>query len=281
MEFLTGALAGAVECMIVQPFDIIKTRYQLNPGVNAGIYKTASSLMREGGALRLYRGLLPEVAGGMPRSSAMYASQTYAQRQLTAWNGGQATTSVAVAAGIFAGVPEAVVATPFQVVKVRLQSIQHLNRYSNSLDCLRKVVAEEGVLALMQGLPTTCWRNSVWNGVYFGCMHLIKDVSDELRPTGTLAQTVYSLGIGFIGGAVATTCNAPFDVAKSRIQSEVTAGPLCAERKYHTTFQTLRRIAREEGWKAMYKGYTPKLLRMGVGGAVGITSFEFFNKLCC
>jgi len=280
MEILTGALAGAVECVTVQPLDIVKTRYQLNPGVNVGIYRTVTSLVAEGGVLRLYRGLLPEVTGGMPRSSAMYASQSYAQRKLTAWNGGQSTTAVAVAAGLFAGVPEAVVATPFQVVKVRLQTIQHLNRYSNSVDCLKKVVAEEGVLALVQGLPTTCWRNSVWNGVYFGCMHLIKDKSDELCPTGVFAQTVYSLAIGFVGGAVATTCNAPFDVAKSRIQSEVTAGPQGAGRKYHSTFQTLRLVAREEGWKAMYKGYTPKLLRMGVGGAVGITSFEFFNRLC-
>jgi len=279
MELLTGALAGAVECATVQPFDTIKTRYQLNPGVNVGIYNTAKHLVKEGGVMGLYRGVLPEVAGGMPRSSAMYASQSYATRQLAAWNGGQATTSVAVTAGIFAGIPEAIVATPFQVIKVRLQAVQHLKRYKNSLDCFKKVCAEEGVLALMQGLETTCWRNSVWNGVYFGCMHLIKDVSEELRPSGALAQTVYSLGVGFVGGAVATTCNAPFDVAKSRIQSEVSSGPLSAERKYFTTFQTLRRILGEEGPRALYKGYTPKLLRMGIGGAVGITGFEFFNEL--
>jgi hypothetical protein len=34
---------------------------------------------------------------------------------------------------------------------------------------------------------------------------------------------------------------------------------------------------REEGARALYKGYLPKLLRMAIGGAVGITSFDFFN----
>jgi hypothetical protein len=34
---------------------------------------------------------------------------------------------------------------------------------------------------------------------------------------------------------------------------------------------------REEGVRALYKGYLPKLLRMALGGAVGITSFDFFN----
>lgn len=50
--FLAGALAGAVECLVVQPFDLVKTRYQLNPGMNAGIFSTLAGLVREGGVLR-------------------------------------------------------------------------------------------------------------------------------------------------------------------------------------------------------------------------------------
>jgi len=64
---------------------------------------------------RLYRGLLPEVAGGMPRSSAMYAGFAAAQRHLIQLNGGVSSAPVAFAAGAASGIPEAMVATPFQV----------------------------------------------------------------------------------------------------------------------------------------------------------------------
>ena len=47
-----------------------------------------------------------------------------------------------------AGVPEAAVVTPFQVVKVRLQAKEHLGRYHGTLHCLRTVLAEEGPRAL-------------------------------------------------------------------------------------------------------------------------------------
>lgn len=189
-----GALAGAVECCTVQPLDIVKTRHQLNPGVNSGVMVALKSLVREGGARRcashqpddgwsqthrpalgapecgfsvframqsaaarhlralfslppclrwspalsgvgvagaggnpcspssrtrgfrrLYRGLLPEVAGGMPRSSAMYAGFAAAQRHLIQLNGGVSSAPVAFAAGAVSGIPEAMVATPFQV----------------------------------------------------------------------------------------------------------------------------------------------------------------------
>ena len=49
---LAGALAGAVECCTVQPLDIVKTRHQLNPGVNSGVLAALKSLVREGGVKR-------------------------------------------------------------------------------------------------------------------------------------------------------------------------------------------------------------------------------------
>jgi hypothetical protein len=51
----------------------------------------------------------------MPRSSAMYAGFAAAQRHLIQLNGGSSSAPVAFAAGAVSGIPEAMVATPFQV----------------------------------------------------------------------------------------------------------------------------------------------------------------------
>merc|ERR1719499_2015051 len=77
-----------------------------------------------------------------------------------------------------------------------------------------------------------------------------------------LKGTLYSLITGFAGGITATACNAPFDVCKSRIQAQ----PARGHRKYTSTLQALSHIAREEGSAALYKGFFPKALRMGIGG---------------
>ena len=58
-----GAAGGVVESIVVHPFDSVKTRHQINPGINESILRTMQSMYKEDGIRRLYRGLLPEAAG--------------------------------------------------------------------------------------------------------------------------------------------------------------------------------------------------------------------------
>lgn len=67
--FFAGALCGVTEALAVQPFDMVKTRHQLNPGLNESVYGTLVSLYAEGGVGRFYRGMLPELIGMVPKSS--------------------------------------------------------------------------------------------------------------------------------------------------------------------------------------------------------------------
>jgi solute carrier family 25 2-oxodicarboxylate transporter 21 len=71
---------------------------------------------------------------------------------------------------------------------------------------------------------------------------------------------------GFVGGIVGTTFNTPLDVVKSRIQSVAkTPG---VRQKYTWAWPSLGVVAREEGFRALYKGYVAKILRFGPGGGV-------------
>ena len=66
----------------------------------------------------------------------------------------------------------------------------------------------------------------------------------------------------------------PFDVAKSRIQNQP-APPAGQLPKYTGTLQCLGTIAREEGYRALYKGLSPTIARMILGQGVAFASFEF------
>ena len=211
-----------------------------------------------------------------PTRSVMYSSNELAKRILLGSDNvigvreeeKQVTASIVALSGAFSGVAEAAVVTPFQVVKVRLQAKQHLGKYRNSFDCVQKVLREEGILAFSNGMPATIGRNSIFNCVYFTVMYKIKEVSPK-PDDSKFKSTLHSLVTGFIGGVAATMCNAPFDVVKSRIQAQCPSNI-----EYTSTLQALTTIGRTEGPTALYKGFQPKALRMGIGAAVAVTVFE-------
>ena len=199
------------------------------------------------------------------------------------------TTVVASMAGLMSGVPEAIIVTPFQVVKVRMQAKEYLSKYSSPTDCLSQTLRSEGPRALYIGLVPTLFRNCVWNTVYFGTMHWLKSVlpaqSDKV---GDVCATLFS---GFFGAVFATCFNAPFDVVKSRFQSQLhlihndatalnnITSTAKQNLKYTSTFQSLFLIYKEEGMWSMYKGFKPKAIRMGLGGAVAMATFDLVKSI--
>lgn len=71
-----------------------------------------------------------------------------------------------------------------------------------------------------------------------------------------------------------------FDVVKSRIQNTVRVRGVTP--KYNWTIPSLAIVAREEGFAALYKGFLPKVLRLGPGGGILLVVYtgviEFFEK---
>jgi solute carrier family 25 2-oxodicarboxylate transporter 21 len=222
---VAGGLAGAMEALAVQPFDMVKTRHQLNVGINESVVGSLKSLYKEGGIARFYRGMTAEVVGIIPKSSAMYASYDWTKLQLDRMEGFGDTSLSAAVAGFISGIPEATIVTPTQVIKVRLQAKEHLGRYAGPVDCIVKTFRSEGVRGFVTGLGPTLWRNCVWNTVYFGTMHWLKTKLPETNKS-KLSNLMQTLVTGFAGAVFATCFNAPFDVVKSRFQSQLKGGPV-------------------------------------------------------
>ena len=61
-------------------------------------------------------------------------------------------------------------------------------------------------------------------------------------------------------------------MAKTRIQNQITA-PF----KYNWTLPAIYKIASEEGIKALYKGFVPKVLRLGPGGGILLVVFDYVS----
>uniref|UniRef100_A0A7S3R606 Uncharacterized protein n=1 Tax=Dunaliella tertiolecta TaxID=3047 RepID=A0A7S3R606_DUNTE len=267
--FAAGAVAGIVEGLSIQPLELVKTRFQINPSAPMQLFPTLQEIVREGGLRQLYRGGLPEIAGLVPRASAALSTLEFSKRTFRAWSPThQLEMRHAYAAGALSGVSEAIAFSPFQVIKVRLMAKEHLGRYKNTADCLQKVVQNEGVKALAIGLGPTLFRNCIWNSIFYGSMHEV-EAHHLSQLNSPILSNLRSFCMGLSVGVFATCFNAPFDVVKSRMQSQ-----LPDQRLYTNTFQALAKINREEGPRALWRGFVPKAIRLGVGQSIGLICFQ-------
>jgi len=279
-HFLSGATAGAVECIALHPVDVAKTRQQLQITYKQSVVEVMRSILSEGGGgikgyLRVYRGVLSPLIGMMPKSAVWLTTN----ERIKYWiigRDGKETAQVRLLAGFFSGWPEATIVTPFDTVKVKLQSRRFALQYKNSWDCMKGVVHHDGVIGLWRGLEATIWRNGTWNALYFAMIGLIKDnvlKSNNQGEQPRLLQAASSFGYGTVAGLVATMINTPLDLVKSRIQLGVHDG------KYRWAFQTLYVVAKEEGVKKLWRGLPLRLVRMGLGGGITICIYEYVMSL--
>lgn len=186
---------------------------------------------------------------------------------------------LSILTGASAGATEAFVVVPFELIKIRLQDRASAGKYTGMVDCVVKTIKAEGPLALYNGLESTLWRHILWNSGYFGCIFQVK----ALLPVSTTKkqQILNDLSAGAIGGTVGTILNTPMDVVKSRIQnSPKVAGSVP---KYNWAWPAVGTVLKEEGFGALYKGFLPKVLRLGPGGGVLLVVFtgvmDFFKRL--
>jgi len=264
-NFTAGAIAGISEILTFYPLDVVKTRMQLEQGRSSvGLVGAFKKIIAEEGFGRLYRGLVPPLMLEAPKRATKFAANDFWGRTYLQLAGTTAMTPMlSVVTGCSAGATESFVVVPFELVKIKLQD--KASTFNGPLHVLRHLVKTEGLISgLYTGMESTFWRHFWWNGGYFGCIHQVKAMLPKAEdPKGQLLNNFLA---GTVGGFVGTAMNTPFDVVKSRIQGAAKVPGVVP--KYNWTYPALVTIYREEGARALYKGFVPKVLRLAPGGGV-------------
>jgi len=184
-------------------------------------------------------------------------------------------------AGLGSGVTEAVlVVTPFEVCKIRLQGQYNsmsdpedptTRKYRNVGQTAYTVVKEEGVSALWKGVGPTLMRQGINQAVNFTAYQAFKAKWTSLRGGEELAPWQHFL-CGGVSGALGPIANCPLDVVKTRLQKQVIIPGTTP--KYTGMVQAVSLIAKEEGIPALWKGLSPRLMRIVPGQAITFMVFE-------
>ncbi|KAL2062940.1 hypothetical protein VTL71DRAFT_6012 [Oculimacula yallundae] len=283
-QFAAGAVAGVSEILVMYPLDVVKTRIQLQSGTAvgedaySGMVDCFRKIVRNEGFSRLYRGIEAPILMEAPKRATKFAANdAWGKFYRDSFGVAKMNQSLSVLTGATAGATEALVVVPFELVKIRLQD--RTSQYKGMMDVVVKTIKTEGPLALYNGLESTMWRHILWNAGYFGCIFQVRELLPKTDNKTT--QMGFDLLSGATGGTVGTIVNTPMDVVKSRIQnSPKVAGAIP---KYNWAFPAVGTVFKEEGFGALYKGFLPKVLRLGPGGGILLVVFtgvmDFFKKM--
>ncbi|GAX12832.1 solute carrier family 25 (mitochondrial citrate transporter), member 1 [Fistulifera solaris] len=244
---------------------------------------TARRIVEREGFFALYKGLTAVWTGIIPKMAIRFVSF----EQYREWMGppakqyGVSSGMVTFTAGLASGLTEAIlVVTPAEVCKIRMQSQFHSmmdpsqlqkRKYTNVMQTAFLIVKEEGLGALYKGVIPTMLRQGCNQAVNFTAYNYIKKEVMARQGTDSL-DSWQSLLIGGLSGGMGPLANNPLDVVKTRLQKQViTPGKTP---KYTGLGQACLKIGREEGVLALWKGITPRLLRIMPGQAITFMTYE-------
>lgn len=265
---------------LVQPLDLVKTRMQLSGTLGVPEYKSSldalSRVFKGEGMLSFYNGLS---AGLMRQATYTTARMGLYQMELEWYRKNYETDPSLVGSmvmGIAAGGFGAMFGNPAEVALVRMMADNRLpsaerRNYKNVGDALVRMVRDEGVLTLWRGCLPTVGRAMIVNMVQLASYsQLKKQFRNHLDEGWTL-----NFAAAILTGLLTTVASLPLDLAKTRIQQMrlVDGKP-----EYSGTIDVLKKVLKNEGFPAMWKGFTPHLCRMAPHTVLSFVFLEQMNQ---
>lgn len=297
VNLISGGTAGLFEALCCHPLDTIKVRMQLHRKTgmvkNPGFITTGIQIARKEGITGLYKGLGAVVIGIIPKMAIRFSSYEFYRGLLKRPDGSISTSSTFIA-GVGAGITEAcAVVNPMEVVKIRLQAQHHsmsdplsAPKYRNAGHALYRIIVEEGFSTLYRGVSLTAARQATNQGANFTVYSKLKEYLQDYHTkngNGGLVPSWQTSCIGLISGAIGPFTNAPLDTIKTRLQKETKSSKPNDAVLKQSSAQRIMRITRElikeEGFAALYKGITPRVMRVAPGQAVTFTVYEYVRGM--
>ncbi|KAG2401934.1 hypothetical protein LR48_Vigan09g104100 [Vigna angularis] len=266
------------------PIDLIKTRLQLHGESLSSsrptrAYRVGLGIVREQGVVGLYSGLSPAIIRHLFYTPIRIVGYEHLRSVVSADNGSFSIVGKAVVGGT-SGVMAQIIASPADLVKVRMQADGHrVNqglqpRYSGPFDALNKIVRAEGFRGLWKGVFPNIQRAFLVNMGELACYDHAKQfvIRSRIADDNVYAHTLASI----VSGLAATSLSCPADVVKTRMMNQ--AAKKEGKYLYNSSYDCLVKTVKVEGIRALWKGFFPTWARLGPWQFVFWVTYEKFRK---
>ena len=277
-DLICGSIAACIAVTVTNPFDLLKTKYQLQSELGAKQERIFGSLL--GSLARIYKsdGGLRGIQAGL---SAAYAYQIcmngtrfgcYELLKREYNSDGRVAKNFMF--GAASGMLGAAVGSPFNLLRVRMQSYspskcaaagdQH--GYRSLRHGIRSILNTIGMKGLFEGSRIFVIRTCIGS-----CAQLaFYDSSKQFFEDSAYKHFLSSLVAGLANAVV--IC--PVDVVTTRLYNQ-----LHSRKHYSGIFDCILKTAKREGLSSFYRGFVPLFLRLGPHTVITFMAYEHLKKV--
>ncbi|KAI5767806.1 SLC25A29 [Gulo gulo luscus] len=199
-QFVAGAAAGAIQCVICCPMELAKTRLQVQDAGPARPYRGSlhclAHIYRREGLRGVNRGMGSTLLRETPSFGVYFLAYDVLTRALGCEPGEPLLVPKLLLAGGTSGILSWLSTYPVDVVKSRLQAdgLRGAPRYGGFVDCVRQSYRAEGWRVFTRGLASTLLRAFPVNAATFATVTVVLTYArgPEARPDGDAAPAAPS-----------------------------------------------------------------------------------------
>lgn len=231
---------------------------------------TCLTVAREEGAGSLWKGLGPGLQRQVLYGGLRIGLYEPVKNAVITASGTTDGIGIKIGAGLLSGAIGITIASPTDLVKVRMQSEGRLppgvpKKYSSAFSAYPTIIKQEGLAALWTGLGPNIARNALINAAELASYDQIKQ---SLLASGMFHDNVYChLASGLGAGFVAVCVGSPVDVVKSRMMG-------AAPGVYNNMGDAFIKTFQKDGLLAFYNGFGPNFARLGTWNVVMFLTLE-------
>ncbi|GAB1600671.1 mitochondrial uncoupling protein 4-like [Argonauta hians] len=292
-KYSLSAASAVVAETVTYPLDLTKTRLQIQGELASksldskhhqyrGMIQTAVGIAKEEGFHKLWQGVTPALVRHIVYTGCRMSFYEILRDHVFHKNpDGMLPVWKAACCGLTAGMLGQLVASPTDLIKVRMQMegknrlLGNPVRVKSMYDAFCKITAEGGVRGLWKGWIPNIQRAGLVNmgdlATYDTSKHLI------LKHTSLKDNAITHFLSSVLSGIVAATLGTPADVVKTRIMNQPTKhgkGLL-----YTSSWDCVTKAVKAEGFLSLYKGFFPTWARMAPWSLTFWLSLEQMRKL--
>ncbi|KAI2621050.1 solute carrier family 25 member 38 [Hypoxylon sp. NC1633] len=290
-HFVAGLGSGTLGAVLLQPFDLLKTRVQQSG--SHSIRAVVRDIARSPNALTAFwRGTIPSALRTGVGSAIYFTTLNVIRQRATALSVATApaidprhsssslpklSNTANLVAGAVARAFAGFILMPLTVIKVRYES--NLYSYKSIAGAAKDIYRTGRIPGFFAGFGATAIRDAPYAGLYVVSYEQFKkrlsswDFSEAPTPTdqsakdmgGSLSATI-NFSSGALAGATCSFISNPFDAVKTRIQLQ--------PRKYRNMVQTCRKMVTEEGIRSLYDGLALRMTRKAMSSALAWMLYE-------
>ncbi|ETS86963.1 hypothetical protein PFICI_00791 [Pestalotiopsis fici W106-1] len=257
---IAGGVAGGAESLITYPTEYVKTRRQLlHAGAPESSLRILTTAIRTHDFGTVYTGAGAFCISNSLKSGVRFLTfDTVRDRLPKHAETGKPTAISTMMAGVAAGVAESItVVTPGENIKTKM--IQERARYNDTSAgrVIREILRTNGLQGLYRGVSPVMMKQGANAFTRFTSYSAILDMIRPYTQRAGVEASAPAIA-GAAAGIVTVYCTMPFDVLKTRMQSQAGAA------SPQSLAQSFVMVVNEQGIAGLWRGSTPRLLRLSV-----------------